>query len=227
MAADLKMLATQVGGMFLVIGIVMFVAAGTVAWPAGWLFLILFFAFTVAIGLWLLANNPQLLAERMTGMGKAEKKWDKVFLWAANIAFFGWLIVMPLDAVRFQVSQMPVWLQVAGLILLLISFYFFFLIFRENSYLSPAVRIQSERGQTVIATGPYQYVRHPMYATAALFLVGVSLLLGSWYGVLMALVVIVLVAIRAVHEEEALRAELPGYAAYMAEVKYRLIPYVW
>src|SRR6476620_6179649 len=98
MAVNLKTLVIQVGGMFLAIGFVMFWAAGTVAWPAGWIFLILFFAFTVSISLWLIRNNPELLTERMTGMGKADKKWDQVFLWGANVAFIAWIIVMPLDA---------------------------------------------------------------------------------------------------------------------------------
>ena len=124
MKVDPKTVVIQVGGMFLAIGLVMFVAAGTIAWPAGWVFLLLFFAFTVAIALWLMKNNPELLTERMTGMGKAEKGWDKVFLWVANLTFIAWIILMPLDAVRFQWSQMPNWLQVVGVLMLLTSFSF-------------------------------------------------------------------------------------------------------
>ncbi len=110
---------------------------------------------------------------------------------------------------------------------LLFSFYIFFLTFRENSYLSPVVRLQEERGQTVISTGPYHYVRHPMYAGIVAFAVGTPLLLGSWYGILFGLILVVLIARRAVLEERTLREELPGYAAYMARVRYRLIPHVW
>ena len=132
-----------------------------------------------------------------------------------------------LDAVRFHWSQMPGWLQVVGAVLLLCSFYLFFLTFRENPYLSPAVRVQTERGQTVISTGPYRYVRHPMYGTTIVFIVGTTLLLGSWYGLLLGPILVVGIAFRAVQEERVLRAELPGYDTYMARVKYRLIPYVW
>jgi protein-S-isoprenylcysteine O-methyltransferase Ste14 len=107
------------------------------------------------------------------------------------------------------------------------SFYLFFLTFRENSYLSPAVRVQQERAQTVVSTGPYHYVRHPMYSAIVIFGVGTPLLLGSWYGVFFGLIIGAVIAWRAVLEERTLRQELPGYAAYMAEVKYRLIPYVW
>jgi len=164
----------------------------------------------------------------MTGIGKPDQKtWDKLFFVVANVFFLAWLVVMPLDAVRFRWSQMPAWLQVVGAILLLWSFYLFFLTFRENAFLSPAVRVQGERGQTVVSTGPYQYVRHPMYATAIIFLVGTTLLLGSWYGLILGLIIVVAIAFRAVQEERTLRAELPGYDAYMAQVNYRLIPYVW
>jgi protein-S-isoprenylcysteine O-methyltransferase Ste14 len=89
------------------------------------------------------------------------------------------------------------------------------------------VRLQSERGQTVVSTGPYGHVRHPMYAAAVVFLVGTTLLLGSWYGLALALMIVVAIAVRAVQEERTLRAELPGYDQYMARVNYRLIPYVW
>ena len=116
---------------------------------------------------------------------------------------------------------------VFALLLLLGSFYLFFLTFRENAYLSPAVRIQTEHGQSVVSTGPYRYVRHPMYATAIIFLVGTTLLLGSWYGLVVGLILVVGIAVRAVQEERTLRAELPGYDAYLAQVKYHLIPYIW
>jgi protein-S-isoprenylcysteine O-methyltransferase Ste14 len=228
MTVNLKMLAAQIIGMFVVFALALFLAAGTVAWPAGWAFLVLFFGFTVALSAWLLRHSPGLLTERMTGIGKPDQKsWDKVFFASANVLFLGWLVLMPLDAVRFHWSQVPAWLQGAGALLLLISFYLFFLTFRENAYLSPAVRVQSDRGQTVVATGPYHYVRHPMYATAILLLVGTTLLLGSWYGLCVVLMLVVAIALRAVQEERTLRTELHGYNEYMARVKYRLIPYVW
>jgi protein-S-isoprenylcysteine O-methyltransferase Ste14 len=228
MPVNRTMLTAQIAGMFAVFALALFLAAGTIAWPAGWAFLVLFFSFTVVLSRWLLIHNPGLLIERMTGIGKPDQKtWDKVFFGVANLIFLAWLIVMPLDAVRFHWSQMPGWLSVVGAILLLGSFYLFFLTFRENAYLSPAVRVQTERGQTLVSTGPYQYVRHPMYATAIIFLVGTTLLLGSWYGLVVVLILVVAIALRAVQEERTLREELPGYDAYMAQVNYRLIPYVW
>ena len=122
---------------------------------------------------------------------------------------------MPLDTVRFRWSQMPTWFQVLGALFLVCSFYPY-LTFRENPYLSPGVRLQTERGQTVISTGFYRYVRHPMYATFIIFMVATTLLLESWYGLLLWLILVIGIAFRAVQEERMLRAELPGYNPYMA-----------
>jgi protein-S-isoprenylcysteine O-methyltransferase Ste14 len=228
MTVDLKLLTAEIAGMFVVFALALFLAAGTVVWPAGWTFLVLFFGFTLALSRWLLSQQSRIVPERMTGIGKSDQKaWDKVFFVVVNVVFLAWLVLMPLDAVRFHWSQMPFFLQVVGALLLLCSFPLFFLTFRENAYLSPAVRVQSERGQTVVSTGPYQYVRHPMYTTAIIFLVGTTLLLGSWYGLFLVLILVVAMALRAVQEERTLRAELPGYDEYMAQVNYRLIPYVW
>src|SRR3954453_9443785 len=122
---------------------------------------------------------------------------------------------------------MTLWLQVIGACLLLGSFYIFYLTFRENSYLSPAVRIPTERGQTVVSTGPYRYVRHPLYSGFVLYVVGTALLLGSGYGLLGALILIAMIAWRAVREERVLQEELSGYDNYMRWVRYRFIPYLW
>ena len=221
-------LCVEIAAMFVVFGLVLFLSAGTIIWVAGWVFLVLFFAFTSILSRWLLKHNPDLLAERLTGIGKANQPvWDKVFFVVIELFFMAWLVLMPLDAIRFHWSHIPRWLQMTGAILLVGSFWLFFATFRENSYLSPAVRLQTERGQTVVSTGPYHYVRHPMYAGVIPFAVGTALLLGSWYGVLLGLILIVGIAYRAVKEERMLRSELPGYDAYMARVKYRFIPYLW
>ena len=227
MTVNIKVLVGQLVYLVLFFSLPLFLAAGTLAWPAGWVYLALFFSFVFAITSWLFRHNPDLLKERMTMSRPDQKAWDKVFLALAYVSFVAWLVLMALDAVRFRWSQMPLWLSVAGIIVLLYSFYLFFATFRENSYLSPMVRIQEDRGQTVVSTGPYHYVRHPMYAAALLFFLGTTLLLGSWYGLLLALLLVLLVAGRAVLEERTLQQELQGYDTYMAQVKYRLIPHVW
>jgi protein-S-isoprenylcysteine O-methyltransferase Ste14 len=227
MYVNVKLLVGQLVGVFVVFVLALFLPAGTIAWPAGWIFLVLFFSFVIAITAWLFRRNPGLLQERMRMGASDQQGWDKMLFPLINVLFFAWLSLMSFDAVHLHWSQVPAWLQVVGALLLLYSFYLLFLTFRENAYLSPVVRIQEERGQTVISTGPYHYVRHPMYAAIVIFVVGTSLLLGSWYGVLFGLIPVGMIARRAVLEERMLQEELHGYAAYMAQVKYRLIPYVW
>jgi protein-S-isoprenylcysteine O-methyltransferase Ste14 len=205
----------------------LFLPAGTLAWPAGWIFLILLHGWLlIGIGL-LLKHNPSLLEERLRFSQSNQKVWDKVFIILYQLFLLAWLVLMPLDAVKYHWSQIPIMLQVVGVMLLITSFIIISLTFRENAFLSPTVRVQLERGQTVISTGPYRYVRHPMYAGGLLLFLGTPLLLGSWYGLLLVVLLILVVAVRAVLEERVLRDELPGYAAYMKQVKYRLIPYVW
>jgi protein-S-isoprenylcysteine O-methyltransferase Ste14 len=227
MAVNLRLLVVQIVVLFLGFALALFLPAGTIAWRAGWVFLVLFFGFVVAVTSWLFSHNPGLLQERMTVFKPDQEAWDKVLFSLTEVFFFAWLMLMPLDAVRFQWSRVPAWLQVVGAIVLVCSFSLFVLTFRENPYLSPAVRVQEERGQTVVSTGPYRYVRHPMYSAMVLLVLGTPLLLGSWYGVLAGLVLVLVVATRAVLEERTLRKGLQGYDLYMARVKYRLIPHVW
>jgi protein-S-isoprenylcysteine O-methyltransferase Ste14 len=219
----IRIILTAVG-----FGLVLFLPAGTLAWPAAWVYLVLLFAFTIGISIWLASFNPELLEERMSGVGKpGQKTWDKVFLALLLPVFFGWYVLLALDAVRFHWSRMPQWLQLIGAGILLAAFYIFYLAFRANTYLSPAVRIQSDRGQTVVSTGPYAHVRHPLYAGFILFTVGTALMLASVYGVVGALVLNALIAWRASREEQVLQQELAGYSEYMTRVKYRFIPYIW
>jgi protein-S-isoprenylcysteine O-methyltransferase Ste14 len=209
-----------------VLGLLLFIAAGTVFWFYGWIFLILLYGFVVAFTVWLLRYDPGLIEER-TGFKSDQPTWDKVSNVLAYPTICIWLIIMPLDAVRFHWSQMPTWLHVVGAIVLLSSFYLIYLTYRENPYLSSAVRIQRERGQTVVSTGPYRYVRHPLYTSALLYFLGSALLMGSWIGVILALFLEGILALRAVREEQVLQRGLKGYDVYMARVRWHLIPHVW
>jgi protein-S-isoprenylcysteine O-methyltransferase Ste14 len=112
-------------------------------------------------------------------------------------------------------------------VLYLASTLFILWVFRENSFAAPVVKLQTERAQRVISTGPYAHVRHPMYSGMMLFFAGVSLLLGSWWGVAMTPVFLVLFAVRIRIEERILREGLPGYSDYVTRVRYRLLPRVW
>jgi protein-S-isoprenylcysteine O-methyltransferase Ste14 len=208
--------------------VALFLPAGTLAWISGWAYVVIFLGFSIGLTAWLIRYDPALMAERLTGLRHpSRKEWDKIFIPFIFVAFFAWLAVMGLDAVRFRWSQMPILLQMIGCALLLTSFYIFYRTFRENTYLSPAVRIQKEREQKVVSTGPYRYVRHPMYAGFGLYVIGTALMLGSWLGAAYGLVLIAAVARRAIFEEETLQRELPGYDDYMKSVRHRLIPGIW
>jgi protein-S-isoprenylcysteine O-methyltransferase Ste14 len=208
-------------------GALLFVPAGTLQWPAAWVFL----ASTGIIGLlsgwWLAKTDPGLFAERMRVTARDEQPVaDKIFMLAFGVAALIWFIVIGLDH-RLHGSDFPLALQALGLAMLLLSTVFIMWVMRENSFAAPVVKVQSERGHHVISSGPYAWVRHPMYTGTILFLVGVPLLLGSWWGLVMSPLFAVLFAIRAGIEERALIAGLPGYDDYATRVHYRLLPGVW
>jgi protein-S-isoprenylcysteine O-methyltransferase Ste14 len=206
----------------------MFVPAGTIAWVQAWIYLALMGITGTLITTWLYIHDPDLLAQRAASPVQREQAaWDRIFMICMIVFFIAWMAIMGLDAVRFQASHVPVWAQAAGAIAILISQYVFWLVFRANSYAAPVVKIQQDRGHTIATSGPYAIVRHPMYAGAILFLFGTPLLLGSWYGVALAPVLVVAFAWRAVMEERTLAAQFPDYADYAARVRYRFIPLVW
>jgi protein-S-isoprenylcysteine O-methyltransferase Ste14 len=208
--------------------VLLFVPAGTLAWPAGWILLVEFSIASTLITRWLLRHNPALLEERMKPLIQREQKpWDKILMTAFLCLWCAWFVVMALDAVRFDWSHVPLWLQALGAIAIAVSMYIMHLIMRTNSFAVPVVKIQAERGHRVISDGPYAIVRHPMYGGTLLLIAGIPLLLGSWLGLALAPVIILLFAIRAVLEERTLMAELPGYADYAARVRYRLVPFIW
>lgn len=227
MRSIIRQQVAQLLGSFVTFALALFLPAGTLAWPAGWLFLLLFFGFYLGITIWLARHNPALLRERAHLRTADQQGWDKLLFPLLLLLSVVWLGFLSLDAARLHWSPVPLWLQAVGAVALLGSFAMLFLTFRENSYLSPVVRIQDDRGHRVVASGPYHYVRHPMYAAILVFVVGTSLLLGAWLGLLVGALFMIALGRRATLEESALRAQLPGYAAYMDRVRYRLIPYIW
>lgn len=200
--------------------------AGTLAYPGGWAFIALFTAGGLAMILWLASYSPRLLRERMSApLQRDQKPWDRVWLMLFMVGFCAWMAFMGWDAARGGFGAVPVWLQLVGGLAIVLNMAGVWWTFRENTFAAPVVKIQ--QGQKVIDTGPYAIVRHPMYASALLLLVGVPLLLGSWFGLAFSALFILGIAWRAVHEERALRAGLEGYDAYAARVPYRFVPFVW
>ena len=212
---------------FGVMGALLFLAAGTLHWPGAWVYLVGMVGLSLTLGIALARRDPGLMNERLRPpIQKNQTAADKVLLSILLLAIFGWQIFMGFDF-RFGWSTVPVWAQAVGTLVLLVGIWICYLTMLENSFAAPVVKIQDERGQRVITTGPYSYVRHPMYAGAILFFAGTALLLGSWWGLALVLVFVVLLAIRTFIEEETLRTGLRGYDDYANDVRYRLIPMVW
>jgi len=209
-------------------GALLLFPAGTLDWPAAWVFLGELGIAAVGTGLWLARNDLALLKERMSApVQKEQKSWDQLLMGLVILLWTGWYVLMGFDIRLNGTSQFPVWVQIVGALALPLSVLTVVLTFRENSYAAPVVKLQKERGQSVIATGPYRLVRHPIYTGALLFFFTTPLLLGSWWGLALAPVIIAVLAIRAVMEERTLTAELPGYGEYATKVRYRLVPLLW
>jgi protein-S-isoprenylcysteine O-methyltransferase Ste14 len=209
-------------------GLLLFLAAGTLNWPGAWVYLAEMLSLSLVVGLLLAKHDPGVLEERLASpVQKTQPTADKILLLIILVVIFGSMAFMALDAARFRWSDMPVWVQAIGALTLLVSVLFNYRTLRENSFAAPVIKIQQERGHTVISTGPYGYVRHPFYVGGILFFVGTPLLLGSWWGLLATLLLVILLAVRIQIEERILRTGLPGYQEYMQQVRYRLIPYLW
>lgn len=211
-----------------VLAILLFVPAGTINWTGAWIFLIETSVVSVVLGLWLARHDPALFQERLRSpIQKGQSIQDKIVTGLLVLLYLGWFAFMALDAVRFKWSSVPAWLQGPGAVGVLVACYIAYLTLRENTFAAPVVKIQKERDQTVVTSGPYSYVRHPMYAGMMFYLFCAPLLFGSWWGLLWGFVLLGLFAIRIQIEEATLRRELPGYNEYAARVRYRLIPWVW
>jgi protein-S-isoprenylcysteine O-methyltransferase Ste14 len=208
--------------------LLLFGPAWTFAWPQAWIFLLIFDACSLAVGLWLRKANPALAADReKSPLGANQAPRDQAVMAAILLFFVVWLAFMALDARRLHWSHTPVWAQAVGAALIVATFAGWAQVLAANSFATTTVRVQDERGQTVISTGPYAVVRHPMYAYALLLLIGTPLLLGSLWGLLGAVFALPLLGARALGEEAVLIDGLAGYRDYAARVRFRLVPGVW
>jgi len=209
-------------------GVIIFSAAGTTDYAGGWLYLGVMVAISVVFGLHMARVDPGLLRERLKPpVQKDQPLADKLVLIALLLLMFGGMGFMAADAARWRWSMMPPSVQWAGCGLLLASFFFIYWTMRTNSFAAPVVKLQKDRGQTVITTGPYAIVRHPMYFGALFYLAGTSLVLGSWRGLVTVPILAVLFGIRIGIEEKTLRMGLDGYDDYARRVRWRLVPLVW
>lgn len=208
-----------------VMAVLLFGGAGTLNWPLGWWFIVAFVGCVLIAMAIIWRANPELFTAR-SRVQPGTKTWDYVFL----ALVFGGFIVMPLVAgldFRFGWSAVPGWVIVLGYVLFVLAFAGQTWPQATNRHFEPGVRIQQDRGQTVIDTGPYAIVRHPGYISGSLLALSVPLMLASWWALVPALIVTLALAARTPLEEKTLRAELPGYAEYTQRVRYRWVPGVW
>ena len=209
-------------------GVIIFVAAGTLAYAGGWLYLGGMIVGSIVFGLHMLRVDPGLLKERLKPpVQKEQPLADKLVLIPILLLIFGGMAFMAADAARWRWSVMPPTVQWAGCALVLLALLFMYWTMRTNSFAAPVVKIQKDRGQAVITTGPYAIIRHPLYFGTLFYMAGTSLVLGSWWGLMTVPVLVLLFGIRIGVEEQTLRTGLNGYDDYARRVRSRLIPFIW
>ena len=202
-----------------------FGTAGTVRFWQAWVYVSIFVGASVLTTLYLMKKDPALLARRMRGGPTFEREGtQRIIMVFTSVGFIALLVVPALDQ-RFGWSNVPVWAVVVGDVLVAVGFYFIFLVYRENTFTAATIEVAA--GQRVITTGPYAVVRHPMYASGSLYVLGTPLALGSYWGFLAFAGMTPFLLWRLLDEERILTRDLPGYAEYQQLVRHRLVPMVW
>lgn len=206
----------------LMVGLLLFLPAGTMNYPNGWIFCGLLFLPMLVLGIVLYLKAPALLEKRL--QSKEAQTEQKQVVSLSLLMFLGGFVLAGLDF-RFGWTAVSGWLVTLSSILLLISYGLYGEVMRENAWLSRTVEVQE--GQQVVDSGLYGIVRHPMYAVTTVLFLSIPLVLGSWISFAVFLIYPVLMVKRIQNEEQLLKESLPGYAAYMKKVKYRMIPFIW
>lgn len=218
---------TVVGFVFLmlILGLCLFLSAGTLRYWQAWVYLAVWTACVVPITVYLFKYDRSLLEGRVNAGPTAEtQKSQQIIQSLASLFFIGLFIVPGLDH-RFHWSPVPPAVSLIADAMVALSFFAVFLVFRENSFTSATIEVSAE--QRVISTGPYSLVRHPMYAGATPLIVFTPLALGSWVALPLSVPLILVIVVRLLEEEKYLSANLAGYKEYCQKVRYRLIPFIW
>ena len=208
-----------------VMGLLLFVPAGTIHYWQAWVYLAIFTSASVLITIYLVRKDRALLERRMSGGPTAEKRPAQKFIMLCTSIGFIALLVVPAFDHRFGWSAVPLGVVAAGDVLVAIGFYLISLVYRENTFTSATIEVAEN--QKVIVTGPYAIVRHPMYASASLYLLGTPLALGSYWGHAPIIVMMPFLIWRLFDEERFLARNLSGYTEYQKRVRHRLVPFVW
>ena len=204
------------------VALLIFLPAGTWNYPYGWLLVGLLFGPMLIAGFVMFFKTPDFLKKRLDA--KEKQAAQKGVLAFSGLMFIAGFVLAGLDF-RFGWSSMPRWVVIAASVLFLIAYALYAEVMRENAYLSRTIKV--EEGQTVVDTGLYGIVRHPMYAVTILLFLMIPLVLGSWYALIAFAFYPAIIVVRLKDEEDLLTRELPGYAAYKQKVRYRLIPFIW
>lgn len=225
-------IAKLIGGVLCnaaIFGVSLFLPAGTPDWWRAWAFLGVVFVCATASTASVYRTNRDVLEERFKPpLQKGQPRADKVVVVLLIASFLGVIVFIPLDVFRFHLTTRPGTLVSSlGLVLFVAGWWIMTLALQENPFASPAVKLQEERRHTVVASGVYGVVRHPLYAGTLPLMVGMPLWLESYAAALLAFVPIGLLVVRILIEERFLRRELKGYDGYRKKVRYRLIPHVW
>lgn len=211
--------------MYIILALALFLPAWTIFWLQGWIYIIIMIIFSTTYITYLKKKDPELLNAR--AKTKATESWDKKIGFFAGIFIIAMYILPGFDTVRFHWSHVPFIVNIIGFIGMTLSLILFFLVNRENTYLSRIVEIQEERGHRVITTGPYKIVRHPMYFAVIVLYICHCLALGSLYALIPCTGVIITIIIRTSYEDKKLLEQLEGYKEYAQKTRYRLIPGIW
>lgn len=206
----------------LLVGLLIFLPAGTVGFSYGWLLMALLFVPMFIAGIVMLAKSPDFLKKRLDA--KEKQATQKGVVAVSGLMFIAGFVVAGLDY-RFGWSRMPNWVTIVASVTFVLDYAMYAEVMRENAYLSRTIRV--EEGQKVVDTGLYGVVRHPMYAVTIELFMMIPLILGSWWALMVFAVYPVAIVIRLKDEEALLTKELPGYAEYKQKVKWRLIPFIW
>jgi protein-S-isoprenylcysteine O-methyltransferase Ste14 len=224
-----RVLLKRVVALFAIIAamdLLLFVPAGRVDWPAAWILSGLYGIFLLAYAVWGTLKAPDLLKER-SQVAENVKAWDKLIMAIYTVLLLLTLVLAGLDVGRYRWSDVPLILQALALSGLFAAAALIFWTIFTNAYLGRMVRIQEDRGHQVVSGGPYAYVRHPMYVGIIVLFPCMALFLGSWWALVPASLIAMLMVIRTALEDRTLQAELPGYAEYAQQTRYRLLPGVW
>lgn len=206
----------------LMVGLLIFLPAGTLGYTYGWLLIGLLFGPMLIAGFVMLAKSPEFLKKRLDA--KEKQGTQKSVVAFSGLMFIGGFVVAGLDF-RFGWSVVPIWVVITASALFLTAYALYAEVMRENAYLSRTIKV--EEGQTVVDTGLYGIVRHPMYMATILLFLMIPLVLGSWYALIVFAFYPAIIIVRLKDEEDLLTWELPGYAAYKQKVRYRIIPFIW